>query len=94
MSATAAFERVNVTAVQGAISSHFSNASDDAVVAEDILAILTPFFPEAGAVEDIIALFSALLPVIQQGGIKGDPNPIQDAQTTRNFNPGDPAASL
>lgn len=93
MAAVAAFEKVNVEAVQGAVSSHFSNTADDAVLAEDILGILSPFFPEAGALEDIIVLLSALLP-LASGFVKGDPNPIQDAQTTRNFQPGDPAARL
>lgn len=94
MAAAEAFEKVNVAAVEGAMSSRFSNVADDAIVAEDILAILAPFFPEVGALEDIIALLSALLPVAAALKIQGDPNPIEDAQTTRAFNPGDPAARL
>ena len=45
-----------------------------------------------------IALIGAIAPFLIQGiasgVIKGDTDPIHDAQTTREFNPGDPAARL
>lgn len=45
-----------------------------------------------------VSLISALAPLMIQGFasglIKGDPDPIHDAQTTRNFDPGDPDARL
>jgi len=42
----------------------------------------------------IIAVAPFLIGAIETGVIKADPNPIQDAQTSRNFQPGDPAARL
>ena len=70
------------------------SAADYETIGEDILkvAALDPALAAPAAVA------AALLPFVVQGvasgAIRGDPNPILDAQTTRNFNPGDPAARL
>lgn len=87
---------IDRTALDGAVASHLGNIQDDAAVAEDVLAILTPIFPEAGVIAEIIALLVALYPIAKALGVEVHPdtNPMQDAQTTRNFNPGDPAARL
>jgi hypothetical protein len=77
----------NILAGQGA-------AADYELVGEDALklAALDPALAPAAAVA------AALLPFVIEGYasglIRGDPDPIRDAQTTRNFNPGDPAARL
>ena len=69
--------------------------SDAEVIGEDILAGAALADP---ALAPVLSVAATLLPYalnfIGSGAIKPDPNPIQDAQTTRNFNPGDPAARL
>ena len=69
--------------------------SDAEVLGEDALTVVSLADP---ALAPVLSVAAALLPYalnfIASGAIKGDPNPIQDAQTTRNFNPGDPAARL
>lgn len=87
---------IDTTALSGAVASHLGNIQDDATVAEDILALLTPIFPEAAVLAEIIELLVALYPIAKALGLSVKPaeNPIQDAQTSRNFQPGDPAARL
>ena len=69
--------------------------SDVTVLGEDALSVASLADPELAPVLGVAA---ALLPIvlsgIASGAIKGDPNPITDAQTTRNYQPGDPAARL
>ena len=69
--------------------------SDVEVIGEDVLTVASLADP---ALAPVLSVASALLPYalnfIASGAIKPDPNPIQDAQTTRNFNSGDPAARL
>ena len=71
------------------------SASDVEVIAGDALTVASLADP---AIAPTLSVAAALLPVaismIQSGGIKGDTSPIQDGQTTRNFDPGDPAARL
>jgi hypothetical protein len=69
--------------------------SDVTVLGEDALSVASLADP---ALAPVLGVAAALLPIvlsgIASGAIKGDPNPITDAQTTRNYQPGDPAARL
>ena len=69
--------------------------SDWEVIGLDTLAAAAVVDP---ALAPEISLIAAIAPYLIQGFasgiIKGDPDPIHDAQTTRPFNPGDPAARL
>lgn len=69
--------------------------NDVEVLSEDALSVASLADPALAPVLSVAAsLIPVAFPLIASGGIKGDPNPIADAQTTRNFNPGDPAARL
>ena len=59
-------------------------------------ALLTvmPFIPVVGLGLTAAAIAIPVLIFAAQHYEGGDPDPIHDAQTTRNYNPGDPAARL
>jgi hypothetical protein len=72
--------------------------ADDELIGKDVLAVAAAIAstnPEAAAAVGLAAILAPLIiEGIASGVIKGDPDPIHDAQTTRNYNPGDPAARL
>ena len=61
-----------------------SNLSQDAVLGEDVLAIVAVFWPPAALIEYALAIAVALVPIAVALGVHGDPDPIHDAQTTES----------
>jgi hypothetical protein len=94
ISAVQGLSSINTTALSGAVSSHLSNLQDDATVTEEVLGIIAVFWPPAGVIAQVIALDAELAPLVGITTITPDADPEVDAQTTRAFNPGDPAAKL
>lgn len=61
-----------------------SNLPADAVVAEDVLSIVALFWPPATVLEEALVVAIALAPLIAASGIKPDPLPMVDAQTSQS----------
>jgi hypothetical protein len=87
-----------------AVSSGFADKAADEALAENVFDVIAPILapyiiaavgleaiPGLGLLLPLLAPAIALAVMNFQGG---DPDPIHDAQTTRTFNPGDPAARL
>jgi hypothetical protein len=83
-------EKALLSVVHG--TAHLSDYETIGLDALSAAAVIDP------ALAPEISLITTLAPFLIQGflsgAIKGDPDPIHDAQTTRNFNPGDTAARL
>lgn len=72
------------------------DVGNDAEIVAAILGVMAPLqlFPGVLEAEAAVAAFAFLCNATKGLGIKGAADPIHDAQTTRTFNPGDPAARL
>jgi hypothetical protein len=79
----------------GRMVSGTATRADYETVGLDVLSAAGMADPE---IEPFLAVASWLTPevvrLIASGAIRGDPNPMTDAQTKRSYDPGDPAARL